>query len=63
MRLKNGELDMKKNPDLVSSLIEVRKRHYPPDVIERNRKKLTANIRNNHYTVVRQVHSGSNGKE
>ena len=63
MRLKNGDLDMKKNPSLVSTLIEVRNKHYPPEVIERNRKKLTAKIHNNYYTVVRQVHQRSDGKE
>lgn len=63
MRLKNGDLNMKKNPSLVSTLIEVRNKHYPPEVIERNRRKLTAKIRNNYYTVVRQVHQRSDGKE
>ena len=63
MRLKNGDLDMKKNPSLVSTLIEVRNKHYPPEVIERNRKKLTAKIHNNYYTVVRQVHQRSDGNE
>jgi len=62
MRLKNGELNMKNNPSLVSTLIDIRNKHYSTDVIERNRKKLTEKIRNNYYTVVRQIHQTSDGK-
>lgn len=63
MRLKNGDLNIKKNSDLVSTLIEVRNKHYPPEVIERNRKRLAEHIRNKYYTVVRQVHQRSDNKQ
>jgi hypothetical protein len=63
MRLKNGDLDMKKNPDLVSTLIKIRNEHYFPELIERNRKKLAQHIRNNYYTVVRQVHQRTDNKD
>ena len=59
MRLKNGDIDMKNNPVLVSTLIKIRNNHYSPEVIDRNRKKLAANIRNNYYILVRQVHQRS----
>ena len=38
MRLKNGDLDMKKNPGLVKTLIEIRNNLYPPEMIEKNRR-------------------------
>ena len=59
MRLKNGDLNMKNNPDLVKTLIETRNRHYSPEVLMRNRNRLTRDLKNGTYKIVRRVHRGN----
>ena len=59
MRLKTGSLDVTKNKHLFETLVAIRDKLYPTEVIQRNREKLASKIRSGEVRVIRELHRDS----